>query len=321
MKNDLLTLIIEVLKEAGFIVSSRCKARSFDLAARRNDLTLLAKILYNIDGFNEEMARSIKRVAFCLLASPIIVGERRGSLFLEDNVVYQRYGVPAINTHTLYDYFNDIVNPCVYSGTGGLYVTINGERVKMARQEKELSLGDIAMELGVSRRSVSKYEEKDTSTTIDIALKLEEILDIPLIEPVELLKSIIDLPPEMSKAGIEEAASSMERYILGIMAEIGFEIFATAHAPFSAVSLSRAKSDDRNLRFLTGISKYSDRMIKKAEILSSLSRVTGARSVFVVSGNVKRVQIDDTILMAKDDLKKIKDPEEFTCVVEEQLKG
>ncbi|RJS86336.1 transcriptional regulator, partial [Methanophagales archaeon] len=86
MKNDLLTLIIEVLKEAGFIVSSRCKARSFDLAARRNDLTLLAKILYNIDGFNEEMARSIKRVAFCLLASPIIVGERRGSLFLEDNV-------------------------------------------------------------------------------------------------------------------------------------------------------------------------------------------------------------------------------------------
>jgi len=151
MKNDLVALVIELLNDAGFIVSSRCKARSFDLAARRSDFTLLAKILYNIDGINEEIARGIKRAAFCLLASPIIVGERKGSFLLEDDVVYHRYGIPAINSHTLYEYFNEDVSPCVYSATGGLYVTINGEKLKVARKEKELSLGDVASELGVSR--------------------------------------------------------------------------------------------------------------------------------------------------------------------------
>ena len=321
MKNDLVALVIELLNDAGFIVSSRCKARSFDLAARRSDFTLLAKILYNIDGINEEIARAIKRAAFCLLASPIIVGERKGSFLLEDDVVYHRYGIPAINSHTLYEYFNEDVSPCVYSATGGLYVTINGEKLKVARKEKELSLGDVASELGVSRRSVSKYEEGTVSTTIDIALKLEEFLDITLIEPLEFLKSEADEPPEITESGIEDAASSLERYILSILEEIGLEIFATSHAPFSAVSLSQSKRRDENVRILMGISRYTEQMIKRAKILSSLSHVTKTQSVFVVSGSVKRIQIEDTVLVAKEELKKIKDPEEFTCVIEERLEG
>ncbi len=323
MKNDLIVLVMEMLKDAGFIVSSRCKARSFDLAARRSELTLLTKILYNIDGINEEMAKGIKRAAFCLLASPIIVGERKGSFFLEDDVVYHRYGIPAINSHTLYDYFSEDVCPCAYSATGGLYVTINGERMKIAREEKELSLGDIATELGVSRRSVSKYEEGEASTTIDIALKIEEILEIVLIEPQEFLKSEVEepLPPEITEAGIEEAASNLERHILSLMEEIGFEIFATAHAPFSAVSLSQSKRGAENVRILTGISEYTEQMIKRAKILSSLSQVTKTQSVFVVSGSVKRVQIDNTVLVEKEELKKIRDPEEFTCVIEERTES
>lgn len=321
MKNDLVALVIELLNDAGFIVSSRCKARSFDLAARRSDFTLLAKILYNIDGINEEIAHGIKRAAFCLLASPIIVGERKGSFLLEDDVVYHRYGIPAINSHTLYEYFNEDVSPCVYSATGGLYVTINGEKLKVARKEKELSLGDVASELGVSRRSVSKYEEGTVSTTIDIALKLEEFLDITLIEPLEFLKSEADEPPEITESGIEDAASSLERYILSILEEIGLEIFATSHAPFSAVSLSQSKRRDENVRILMGISSYTEQMVKRAKILSSLSHVTKTQSVFVVSGSVKRIQIEDTVLVAKEELKKIKDPEEFTCVIEERLDG
>ncbi|MFZ2070945.1 MAG: transcriptional regulator [Halobacteriota archaeon] len=321
MKNDLIALVIALLKDAGFIVSRRCKACSFDLAARRSDFTLLAKILYNIDGINGEMARCIKRAAFCLLASPIIVGERRGYLFLEDDVVYNRYGIPAINTHTLYDYFSEGVSPYVYSTTGGLYVTIDGERMKEAREEKELSLGDLASELGVSRRSISKYEVGKAGTTIDIALKIEEILDTMLIVPLMLLKHGIEepLPSEITEAGIEESASSLERYILSIMEEIGFKIFATAHAPFSAVSLLQSKREAESVRILTGISEYSKQMRKRAKILSSLSYVTGTQSVFVVNGSVKRVQIDNTLVMEKEDLKKIRDPEEFTGMIEEKM--
>jgi putative transcriptional regulator len=327
MKEDLIARVTEILKEAGFIVSSRCEARSFDLAARREEITLLAKILQNIDGISEEVARSIRRTAFCLLASPIVVGERRGAFFLEDDVVYRRYGIPAINTHTLYDYFVEGVHPYVYSATGGLYVTIDGEVMKGARERKDISLGDIAAELGVSRRSVSKYEEGGVSTTIDIALMLQEILDTMLIEPLDFLNQEFEkpLPPDISGAGVEETVSSLERYILSIMEEIGFEIFTTAYAPFSAVSLSQSAisggEESERVKILTGISRYTERMIKKARIISSLSQVTKTKSVFVVNGNVKRVQIDNTVLIRKEELKRIRDPEEFSSVIAEREKG
>ena len=82
MKEILIPQVMGILNKAGFVVSSRCGTRSFDLAARKSEITVLAKILHNIDGFNEELARDIKRAAFSLLASPILVGERRGSRFL-----------------------------------------------------------------------------------------------------------------------------------------------------------------------------------------------------------------------------------------------
>jgi len=324
MKDDLIAQVLGILKDAGFVVSRRCEAKSFDLAARRSEITLLAKIMRNIDGISEDVARSIKRAAFCLLASPLVIGERKGVSSLEDDVVYHRYGIPALNPHTLYDYFAEGFEPCVYSATGGVYVNIDGEAMKRAREKKELSLGNVAMELGVSRRSISKYEEGGMSTTIDIALKLEEILDTALIEPLEVLNAELEEPsPEVLTGGVEEAASSLEIRILRMIEEIGFEVFTTAYAPFNAVSFPEPPLKAQRgecTKILTGVSEYTERMIKRARIVSSLSQVTRTKSVFVVNGNVKYVQIDNTVLIGKDELKRIRDPEEFADVIEEREK-
>jgi putative transcriptional regulator len=324
MRDDLIAQVLEILNDAGFIVSRRCETRSFDLAARRSEITLLAKIMRNIDGLSEDVAKSIKRAAFCLLAAPLVVGERTGASFLEDDVVYHRYGIPALNPHTLYDYFAENIEPCVYSATGGVYVNIDGAAMKVAREKKELSLGDVASESGVSRRSISKYEEGGMSATIDIALKLEEILDTALIEPLEFLNKDSEEPsPEVLTGGVEEAASDLESSILRTMEEMGFEIFTTAYAPFSAVSFPELQSKARGecAKILTGVSECTERMIKRAKIVSSVSQVTRTKSVFVVNGNVKYVQIDNTVLIGKDELKRIRDPEEFTTVMEERVKN
>jgi putative transcriptional regulator len=61
-------------------------------------------------------------------------------------------------------------------------------------------------------------------------------------------------------------------------------------------------------------------MIKRAQIVSSLSQVTRTKSVFVVEGTSKYQQIDHTVLIAKDELKRIRDPEEFSNVMEERAK-
>jgi putative transcriptional regulator len=75
------------------------------------------------------------------------------------------------------------------------------------------------------------------------------------------------------------------------------------------------------VKILTGISKSSEQMVKRARIMSSVSQVTNSKSVFVVNGNIKRVQIDSTVLIEKEELKKIRDPEEFTCVMEERIES
>ncbi|MDM7912067.1 MAG: XRE family transcriptional regulator, partial [Methanotrichaceae archaeon] len=53
--------VVEVLMQAGFNISARCylRPRSFDLAARKDELLLLFKILTNIDGLNERTAMEI----------------------------------------------------------------------------------------------------------------------------------------------------------------------------------------------------------------------------------------------------------------------
>lgn len=323
MKEELIVRVLEILQEAGFIVSQRCEARSFDLAARRNELTLLAKIMRNIDGLNEEVARSIKRVAFYLLASPLVIGERSGASFLEDDVVYHRYGIPAVNPHTLHNYVVEGVEPYVFSATGGVYVTVDGHAMKAAREEKELSFGDLASKLGVSKRSISKYEEGSMGTTIEIALKLEEILDTILMAPLEFLKPEVEEPPAaVLTEGPEEAISRLERRILAMMEELGFAIFTTAYAPFCAVSFpeSPAKAREESEKILTGISDYSEQMLRRARIVSSLSHVMQTRSVFVVNGRSKYVQIDNTVLIGKDELEHIRDQDEFTSVMDERAK-
>ena len=55
-KEVLIHQIIDVLSHAGFVVSERCniRPRSFDIAARKDKTLLLCKVLFNIDGLNEE---------------------------------------------------------------------------------------------------------------------------------------------------------------------------------------------------------------------------------------------------------------------------
>ncbi len=175
------------MREAGFSTSERCylRPRSFDLAARRGDQFLFLKILSNIDGLNERTALEIRRLARHLLASPILVGEKTRDQYLERGAVYFRYGIPTLSLFTLADCLLEGALPLVYAAHGGLYVRIDGERMRQIRLARGISLGALAKELGVSRRTISKYEVEDMDTSVDVALRLEEIFNEELIEPVD----------------------------------------------------------------------------------------------------------------------------------------
>ena len=299
----------EVLWQAGFSTSDRCylRPRSFDLAARKGDLFLLLKILSNIDGLNEQTAREVRRLAKHLIGSPLLVGEKTRDQYLERGAVYFRYGIPTLSLFTLADCLLEEALPLVYAAHGGLYVRIDGTRMRQLRLERGISLGALASDLGLSRRTISKYETESMDTSVDVALRLEEIFERELIQPVDPFHS--GTVEEKRETATDEQVTDS---ILRLLLEIGFEVVPTAQAPFNAITR------DEDLVVLTGVSKFSQSMLKKARLMSSLSAVAKTKSVVIVDGETKLECIEETAIIEKRELETIGQTQEFEDLVREK---
>jgi len=291
--------------QAGFSTSDRCylRPRSFDLAARKGNLFLLLKILTNIDGLNEQTATEVRRLAKHLFASPLLVGEKTRDQYLERGAVYFRYGIPTLSLPTLADCLIDDVLPLVYAAHGGLYVRIDGTRMRQMRLERGISLGSLASDLGVSRRTISKYEVEDMDTSVDVALKLEEFFQQELIVPVD---------PFHSGPSVDEKQAVTDDDILRLLLDIGFEVVPTAQAPFNAIT----RTED--MVVLTGVSKFSASMLKRARLMSSLSSVARTKSVVIVDGETKIECIEETALIERRELEEMDRTREFKDLVAEK---
>lgn len=306
--------IEDVLRQADFIVSKRCniRPRSFDIAARKDSVLLFCKVLYNIDGLNEETAYEMKALAYNLGGSALLIGAKTRDQQLEDNVVYMRYEIPSVSLQTLYDYFVENVPPLVSAAPGGLYVSIDGEVLKEARIRLSMSLGTLATELGVSRRTISKYEEGGMDASIDVVLHLEELLDVALAKSIDILQSF--------KNGLKEKRSSDNQYqyleddVLDLLHSLGYQIVSTSQAPFKAIS------KDKRDTMLTGVSSYTSAMIKRADLMSSISNVIHTHSVYIIKGPSKSQTVENTVLIEEKELGKITDSGEFVSLIEEREK-
>ena len=304
-KDTLAENVSGVLKQAGFAISARCylRPRSFDLAARKEDLFILIKILSNIDGLNERTATEVRRLAKHLLGRPILIGEKTRDQYLERGAVYFRYGIPTVSISTLADCLLEGLLPLVYAAHGGLYVRLNGALLRQLRLNRGVSLGALASNLGVSRRTISKYETESMDTSIEIAIKLEEVFDQELILPVD---------PFNSESFEDEPAEINKDDILQFLSQIGFKVYPTAQAPFNAVTR------DEDLVVLTGISKFSQNMLKKARLMSSLSVVARAHSAVIVDGETRVECIEDTAIIERRELDSIDKTSEFESLVLEK---
>lgn len=315
-KEILIHQIIDVLQQAGFIVSKRCniRPRSFDLAARKDETLLFCKVLFNIDGLNEETAREMKSLARHLGGTAVLIGAKTRDQMLEDSVVYMRYGIPAVNVQTLYDYFVEDAPPLVSAAPGGLYVSIDGDVLKEARKSTSMSLGALASELGVSRRTISKYEEGGMDASIDVVLQLEELLDVALARSIDILRCFEEKATVEAPKETRNTETQPDDGILGMLYALGYQVMSTSQAPFKAIS--RDTSDT----LLTGVSTYSSAMIKRADLMSSISCVTRTKSVFIINGQIKSETVENTVLIEKCELDKLAGTEELAELIDERTK-
>lgn len=312
-KDSLIDQTIEILVSAGFLVSEKCniKPRSFDIIARKNNDLVLLKVLFNIDGLKEETANEMKNLASYLNSSILVIGSKTRNQELEDNVVYTRYNIISINLKTLYDYFIEKIPALISASPGGLYVSIDGLLLRKSRTSVNMSLGSLASIIGVTRRTISKYEEEGMNASIDIVLALEETFDVELIKPINLLK--IYTFNDINFNNIKKKSMNLNNdLMLKYIASIGFDVKKANLAPFNAIS------KDKNSIILTGASSLTKSTIKRAELMSSISEITNTESIYLISGYSKIKSINKTVFIEKKDLEKINGPEELLEFIEER---
>ncbi|MFB6120091.1 MAG: transcriptional regulator [Halobacteriaceae archaeon] len=315
-RSALVENVTAMLTDAGFTVSDQCAIRpkSFDVAARRGEELILAKILGNIDAFDAESGAEMRRLGAYLDATPLLIGLRTRDEELEREVVYFRHGVPVLSPDTAMDLFVEGVPPMIYAAPGGLYINIDGELLADEREERGWSLGRLASELGVSRRTVSKYED-GMNASVEVAIELEELFEAPLTGPVDVLdgaEEVRDTEPTPDDPDAEPA----DRPIVAVLRRAGFEVHPTVRAPFKAVG----EDEDGAENLLTGHSELTESAVKRARLMSSLGQVTGTRSVYFVE-KTRRESIDGTALIEREEAEDIQDRDELRDLLRERAEA
>jgi putative transcriptional regulator len=168
------------------------------------------------------------------------------------------------------------------------------------RERKNLSLGDLGSLLGVSRRTISKYES-GMGTTLDIAQKIEEIFDAPLVVAIDLLAY---------KSIFSEETERPEEIPMNFLERIGVKLHAMHRAPFQAL----IEISDESI--LTGYG-VSQKVVKRAALIGNISQVAGMHAMCVLTDYEKQKMIGKTLVIGERRLKTLQDEEEQIQLVYE----
>ncbi|MFA4877320.1 MAG: transcriptional regulator [Methanoregula sp.] len=292
-----LQLVTSVMITAGFDVSERfsLRPRSFDLIARDNRTLLVIKVVAHIDSVSEEVAFDLEVISRHLGGVPLIVGERARDAELERGAVYVRYGIYAISPSTLYDYFVEKIPPLVYASPGGLYVNINGDLIRDLREKRSMSLGDLGHVLGVSRRTISKYES-GMGTTLEVAIRIEEFFDTGIVESIDLIRHE---PPKVMEPDHTPPGSWLKSPT-EFLEQLGVRMHALHGAPFQALL-----TFDKHT-ILTGYGP-AQKMIKRAALIGNLSQIAKKQAMCIVTDSTKEKKIGTTLVISEQRLHRIED--------------
>ena len=317
-RDDLLDRVRETLINAGFYVSELCSIRpvGFDLVARRDNSLLIIKVLTNIDAISENVSQELRTLSILLQGCPLLIGERNGRKILEDDVVYDRFGIQVITPNTLSDHLLEGIPLEVYAAPGGLYVKLDNKKIIQYRKEQNISLGSFARHLRVSRRTVQMYED-GMNASMEVALRIENLLGDGVTVPIDILKynPIKSMKKNANKPSVEtEGFKRFQKEIFSILQHVGYKVIPLERAPFEAVS------QDKKKVLLTCVDQYDKKLLKKAHVISSISKITEKHAVLITDKDeIHKKNIEGTPLIVKKELKKTGSPEELLDLIMERL--
>ncbi len=320
MRELIISECMTLLQRYGYTVSQSFSRSCFDIIARKKDLKFLIKVLKNIDSLSIEQSNELIKISTILDAIPLLIGVRTRNFPMENDVVYERHGIKAITYETFKQYL-DGSPPVVYANRGGFFVNIDGEALRNIREKLNISVGELAEYSNVSRKTIYKYEQNLANPSIEVALKIEQYLDVPLVKGIDLMpdklkkRNMANSEKENEYLQNEQHANinfnfdignEFKLQVINMLNELGFNMIETKKAPFDAVAekYGGEYSDNHeeygsNLTtslLLTNIDEIeTEETRKKAVILNQISNILNSYSLIVLEKNTKSINHIKTI--------------------------
>jgi len=299
---EMLNATESVLKTAGFQVSERCSARPscFCLVARRDAQLTFVKVPKDLGNISRRDALELKKISSWFSATPLFIGDKTREKPLEDDTVYTRYNIYAVTSKTLEDVVSRGMHPLIEAGPGGYFVRLDGEAVKKRRQKLGLSVGKLAEQLRISRRTLYGYERGMAKASVSATYNLEWVLGIPVVKPINIFQPIPSSTGFLATAKRVIVKNRFLQIVLKRLTQCHFNVAPTTRAPFDFI----AQSQEGGLNIIGGVAYRNERDLEqRTKEISSVSEVVKAQPIFVTDG---KFVPDNIPLIRSEELNKIK---------------
>lgn len=282
--------------------------RSIDLLAwseEDQNKKLHLKITVDLDFLGGDELKDIIGMYQKADSKPLIVCEYDRKIDLQDEVIYTKEGVPAVNTKTLQSALSGSNELYIISKKGDYIVRISGEKLRKKREEMGLSLGTVASKLGVTRKAVYEYERNTFGVRIELAEKLIEHFGEDITSPYDIFSDEY-LTAIKFKQIRTQPDNKIEENIFNLMSKEGIAFY---HAKKMFVDvIARADKDI----ILLGIehSKSTLGIEDKAEELSKIKGLKNVKKVVIASQHKAENMKDsypDVKVVSAEKIKKIEE--------------
>lgn len=229
-----------MLKASGFaVVGEEGSEYSFDILAARSSEVLAIKVIeHPYRARAKRHVPDLKKMSVPLDLLPLFVCEED----VPEDALVTCEGIPSISFETLERLIEGERPPFVHITKGGVYVKVRGDRIKQLRTERGMSLGELSLLLGVSRRMIYEYESGRSDVTTEVASKLVRVFGEEVLERLSLdsIGEHFKHKSDRSTLGNESVSDPMLRRIRDKLAEIGFLGLAIERAPFHLAAKKEA---------------------------------------------------------------------------------
>lgn len=292
--------VANTLRKAGFR-TVECADFNFclDTAACGDNVRIIVKLAPNVDKMEETMAAELRTIGSALATSSIIVGSKTQHGDLEADVVYERHGIPAVTLQTFRRILFRSGQPFIQAKRGGFFVALDGAKLREARENRRLSLGELAERVGVTRRAIYEYERMGMTAGISTVERLEDVLETDIALPQDILHWKGEREKDSPKP-----ITGGQRNLIESLNQAGFRAYPLAKAPFDIV----AKEGNAKIGLLREETMGMNKPLGRLRVARSIAEFLD--TVFMV---VTHRETADTIegvpVVAEKALRQARDPE------------